>query len=69
MTMVTTKLTVKTYNTQRATVIADIATPLPSGMRSPQKTSYARCKRKSIEPGATPQVYNPQSIVALQAQK
>ena len=33
------------------------------------RVSYARCKRSSIKPGATPQVHSPQSIVALQAQK
>ena len=33
------------------------------------QVSSARCKRNSIKPGATPQVHNHQTIVALQAQK
>ena len=33
------------------------------------RVSNARCKRSSTKPGATPQVHNHQTIVALQAQK
>ena len=33
------------------------------------RVSNARCRRNSIKPGATPQVFNHRTIVALQAQK